>query len=111
MLCEEDRKRFAAGQLPMEIKYENTINRVNGTAEHPRPLERVPAGVAFELSIALKVFEHDDADKLAQWLFKALRLVELDALGGGSSRGNGQVAFEELALDGEPVNLAGIKAL
>ncbi|WP_165175748.1 type III-A CRISPR-associated RAMP protein Csm3 [Desulfovibrio sp. ZJ369] len=111
MLCKEDRKRFAAGQLSMEIKYENTINRVNGTAEHPRPLERVPAGVAFELSIALKVFEHDDADELAQWLFKALRLVELDALGGGSSRGNGQVAFEDLALDGEPVDLAGIRAL
>lgn len=111
MLCEEDRKRFVSGQLPMEIKYENTINRVNGTAEHPRPLERVPAGVAFDLSIALKVFAGDDADKLAQWLFKGLKLVELDALGGGSSRGNGQVVFEELTLDGEPVDLDSIKAL
>lgn len=111
MLSEEDKNRFIAGVLPMELKYENTINRVTGTAEHPRPLERVPAGVAFDLSIALKVFERDNADELVEWLFKGLKLVELDALGGGSSRGNGQVVFEKLNLDGCPVNLADIKAL
>lgn len=111
MLCKEDMERFRQGQLPMEVKFENTINRVTGTAEHPRPLERVPAGVSFDLSIALKIFEGDDADKLADWLFRGLRLVELDALGGGSSRGNGQVVFEGLMLDGQPVDLQDVKAL
>lgn len=110
MLCEEDRKRFDAGRLPMEIKYENTIHRVTGTAG-PRPLERVPAGVVFELNIVLKVFEGDDPDDLAQWLFKGLRLIEMDALGGGSSRGSGQVVFENITLDGKPIDLSTINAL
>lgn len=111
MLCKDDMDRFKQGRLPMEVKYENTINRVTGTADHPRPLERVPAGVVFDLSIALKIFEEDDGEDLAQWLFRGLKLVELDALGGGSSRGNGQVVFEGLMLDGQPVNLKDIKAL
>ena len=111
MLCKEDMDRFRRGELPMEIKYENTINRVTGAADNPRPLERVPAGVAFELNIALKVFEGDKADDLVAWLFRGLKLVELDALGGGSSRGNGQVVFEDLTLDGQPVDLASVKAL
>lgn len=111
MLCTEDMERFKRGELPMEIKYENTINRVTGTADNPRPLERVPAGVSFEMNIALKVFDVDKADDLVAWLFKGLKLVELDALGGGSSRGNGQVVFEDLTLDGQPVDLESVKAL
>ncbi len=100
---------FKEGRLPMEIKNENTINRVKGVAENPRPLERVPAGVCFDLNIALKVYEGDSPD-LANWVFKGLRLVTLDALGGCSSRGSGQVAFESLALDGKPVDLSTVSA-
>jgi len=40
-----------------EAKYENVINRESGTAEHPRQIERVPAGVKFDLIIRLKVFD------------------------------------------------------
>lgn len=109
MLCSEDRARFRAGQLPMEIKYENTIHRVKGTAEHPRPLERVPAGVRFDLNIAIRVFDTDDQAWLEDWLLKGLWLIELDALGGGSSRGNGQVEFKDLTIDGRPVDLAQVK--
>ena len=110
MLCKEDMDRFKAGRLPMEIKYENTIHRVKGVAEHPRPLERVPAGVTFELNIALKVYENDKVDALIQWLYRGLKLIELDALGGGSSRGSGQVVFENLALDGQSIDLSTITA-
>ena len=108
-LTPEFAERFRTGDLPMEIKSENIIHRVKGVAEHPRPLERVPAGVCFELNIALKVYENDAPD-LKDWIFKGLRLVELDALGGCSSRGCGQVAFEHLAMNGEPVNLSAISA-
>ena len=110
MLCKEDMDRFKAGRLPMEIKNENTIHRVKGVAEHPRPLERVPAGVTFELNIALKVYENDKVDALIQWLYRGLKLIELDALGGGSSRGSGQVVFENLAMDGQPIDLSTITA-
>ncbi len=104
-LTREYDEMFRNGRLPMEIKNENIINRVKGVAEHPRPLERVPAGVRFGLNMALKVYEDDDP-KLPDWIFKGLRLVELDALGGCSSRGCGQVTFEGLTLNGAPVDLS-----
>lgn len=108
-LCPEDAALFKSGNLPMEIKNENSINRVKGVAENPRPLERVPAGVSFELNIALKVYEGDAPD-LADWVFKALKLVELDALGGCSSRGCGQVVFENLTIGKEQRDLSAITA-
>jgi CRISPR-associated protein Csm3 len=104
MLTAEFAERFRSGKLPMEVKYENIINRVKGIAEHPRPLERVPAGVAFNLNISFKVFEGDSKDLLT-YVFQGLKLIELDALGGCSSRGSGQVAFENLQCDGQDVKL------
>ena len=108
-LCREDMERFTGGHLPMEIKNENSINRVKGVAENPRPLERVPAGVTFDLNIALKVYEDDPAD-LAEWIYKGLKLIEMDALGGHSSRGSGQVVFEDLKMDGQSIDLNSISA-
>ena len=104
MLTSDFAERFRSGKLPMEVKYENIINRVKGIAEHPRPLERVPAGVTFNLNISFKVFEND-TDDLLNYVFQGLKLIELDALGGGSSRGNGQVYFDDLTCDGKDVNL------
>jgi CRISPR-associated protein Csm3 len=89
----------------MEIKYENIIHRVKGVAEHPRPLERIPAGVEFDFNMSFKVFE-GDADDLIEDVYRGLRLIELDALGGNSSRGSGQVRFDNLTCDGQSVDLA-----
>lgn len=108
-LTPEFMEMFKNGRLPMEVKNENIINRVTGVAEHPRPLERVPAGTCFTLNIAFRVYE-DDPDDLFDWVLKGLKLIQLDAIGGGGSRGNGQVVFEDLKLDGEPVNLDTITA-
>lgn len=99
LLDDECRKEFENGQLPMEIKYENSINRLTGRA-NPRPLERVPAGVKFNFNIALRVYK-DDAPDLLDWVFKSMRLLELDALGGGGSRGNGEIRFLEIDIDGQ----------
>ncbi len=104
VLTEADQKAFDKGSLPMEIKYENIIHRVKGIAEHPRPLERVPAGVRFDFSLSFKVFEGDDPN-LIDYVYKGLRLIELDALGGCGSRGCGQVRFDNLACDGQLVDL------
>ncbi|MGB9497449.1 MAG: type III-A CRISPR-associated RAMP protein Csm3 [Dissulfuribacterales bacterium] len=101
-LTEEFRKKFDLGELPMEEKYENTIHRIKGVAEHPRPLERVPAGVEFKLNISFKVFDNDPED-LIDYVFKGLRLIELDAIGGHSSRGCGQVEFCKPKRNGEPL--------
>ena len=106
-LTPEYMEMFQKGRLPMEVKNENIINRIKGVAEHPRPLERVPAGTCFTLNIAFRVYEGDSED-LLDWVLKGLKLIELDAIGGGGSRGNGQIVFEHLQIDGHPVSLDNI---
>lgn len=98
-LSPEWSERFQKGDLPMEIKYENAINRITGEA-NPRPLERVPAGVEFYFNIAFKVFEGDPVDYF-NTVLKAMRLLEMDALGGSGSRGCGQIKFVEISVDDE----------
>lgn len=103
-LTKEWEQKFMDGSLPMEIKYENTIDRVKGTAEHPRPLERVPSGVEFAFNLSFKVLEGDEPEWLNH-VYQGLRLIQLDALGGNSSRGCGQVEFVDLTCDGISIKL------
>ncbi len=110
-LSREWDERFQDGKLTMEVKFENTIHRVKGVAKDPRSLERVPAGVEFELNMSLKVFEGDDERELVELVKKGLKLIELDALGGNSSRGCGQVSFQPLSIGGEQVSLADVNPL
>ncbi|SCX27232.1 CRISPR-associated protein, Csm3 family [Nitrosomonas eutropha] len=83
--------------LTTEVKSENSINRIAGTAEHPRFIERVIAGARFDFTLTLKVLEGDD---LLNTVLLGLRLLELDSLGGSGSRGYGKIKFAELKLDG-----------
>jgi len=74
-----------------EVKSENRINRIKGTAEHPRFIERVPADTQFTFSITLRKMETDG--DLEDFLLQGLKLLELDRLGGNGSRGYGQITF------------------
>jgi len=105
-LSERDCADFEEGNLVMEEKFEVAIDRIRGTAMRsgPRPLERVPSGVKFDLNIALKQYE-GDGEELLDLVKKGLRLIELDGLGGGISRGSGQVSFENLKIDGQSFEL------
>lgn len=76
-----------------EIKSENRINRVTGTAENPRFTERVPAGAEFEFQVSFKVL-FDDDEELFDEILKGLKLLEYDYLGGSGSRGYGRIKFE-----------------
>lgn len=85
------------GTLFTEIKQEVFIPRLGGDA-NPRTMERVPAGARFGLELVYKLFDMGDAGALDEKHFdsvvlKALKLLELDALGGSTSRGYGQVKF------------------
>ena len=91
--------KFNAGELPMEVKYENAINRITGLAT-PRPLERVPGGVEFDFNISFKKFENDK-DEFFNTVLKGMKLLELDALGGAGSRGCGQIKFIDVSIDNE----------
>jgi CRISPR-associated protein Csm3 len=76
-----------------EIKWENTINRKTGTAEHPRQLERVPAGAQFSFSFIYNVFDDGKKEKHLKEIIKAMKILEDDYLGGQGSRGYGQIKF------------------
>ncbi len=43
-----------------EIKTENVINRIKGSAESPRQIERVPAGAIFTFEMLYSVFDERD---------------------------------------------------
>ena len=98
-LSEFWKEKFQLGDLPMETKYENTINRITGEA-NPRPLERVPGGVEFDFNFSFKEFENDP-DEYFNTVLEAMKLLELDALGGSGSRGCGQIRFIDIKIDGK----------
>jgi CRISPR-associated protein Csm3 len=90
---EEFKSKLEKERLPYtEIKAENRINRITGTAEHPRFTERVPAGAEFNFRITLKIYSDED-EELLDILLKGMKLLELDYLGGCGSRGYGRIKF------------------
>lgn len=95
----ENSKRILNELLPfgVEIKKENTIDRVKGTAK-PRTFDRIPKGVEFEVNIVLKIFEGDNEQELLNVLNLAFKLVEFNYIGGSGSRGYGQVEFVDAGI-------------
>jgi len=78
-------------QVYTEIKAENKINALKGTADNPRFIERVPAGVSFQGEIVLSVFDGDDKEEMMKYIKEALQLLEHNYLGGSGTRGYGRV--------------------
>lgn len=95
-------ERKANNDLLTEVKSENMIDRIRGVAEHPRQTERVPAGAKFDFRLTVKSLTGDSEDLLNDVL-AGLKLIELDGLGGSSSRGYGKVSFINLRLNGEDI--------
>jgi CRISPR-associated protein Csm3 len=87
-----------------EVKAENVINRITGTAEHPRSIERVPAGTEFDFLLTFKIMDDSDEENF-KYLLQGLKLLEMDALGGSGSRGYGRIEFINLKLNGQPITL------
>lgn len=99
MLSEESKKELlACDSLDMpftENKWENVIDRVNGSA-NPRQTERVPAGAVFNAEFILNIWDGDDEAEMMELFEKGIHLLENDYLGGSGSRGYGQIKFGKL---------------
>lgn len=78
-----------------EGKWENVIDRVKGTAEHPRQTERIPAGVFFDVEFIINVWDEDNDKNLIDLLEEGIKALENDYLGGSGTRGYGQIRFSE----------------
>ena len=113
-LSQQDKERFNKLQADIahqfyEAKTEVNIRRDTGAAM-PREIERVPAGVTFEGTIVLKIFDidleqlglpvNDEGIKkylqqeIEPFLNKLKELLQNDYLGGHGSRGYGSVKVE-----------------
>lgn len=100
-LTDDWRKKIKDQNLMFtEVKMENTINRLSGTAENPRNTERVLPDSEFEFKISVKVF---DDENLLDVILGTMKLLEMDSLGGSGSRGYGKIKFEDLKFDGVDV--------
>lgn len=75
-----------------EVKAENTINRAT-SGTNLRQIERVVRGVKFGVCIAYDVIQPDQVQEDLEQLAHAMRLLQLDYLGGHGSRGSGRVSF------------------
>lgn len=85
-----------------EIKFENTIDRLTGTAM-PRQIERVVPGVEFDLEIMYDaIFETNEVNEIIEKDFEligqGLKLIQLDYLGGNGSRGHGRIEFDNIVV-------------
>lgn len=88
----------------VEIKAENTINRLNSVA-NPRSIERVNRGIHFDFHLGYDmpfdkegVAEYKEISEDFKNIYNMIALLESDYLGGSGSRGYGRIAFEGLVL-------------
>lgn len=79
-----------------EVKAENFIDRLTSAAT-PRTMERVPAGSVFKAEFVYDLYQKEDRERL-KLLFRGIRLLEDSYLGGGGTRGSGQVVFKNITI-------------
>ena len=87
-----------------ETKWENTIDRKSGTAQHPRQLERVPAGTIFNFEFVYNEFDDGKTNNHINEIKKAMRLLEDDYLGGSGSRGYGKIKFINVKIEKKDIS-------
>lgn len=81
-----------------EIKFENTINRITAVAM-PRQLERVPAGAKFDFKLVYNCEDASDLEEDIENLARALKMIQLDYIGGSGTRGYGKIAFSDFSVE------------
>lgn len=81
-----------------EVKTENAINRKTSVA-NPRQIERVVPGVTFGVRIVYDLEDENEAMEDFQLLAQAMKLLQLDYLGGHGSRGSGRIALEQFSFE------------
>ncbi|MCB5264309.1 MAG: type III-A CRISPR-associated RAMP protein Csm3, partial [Candidatus Cloacimonetes bacterium] len=88
---------------------EVNINRITGTQGGGlRTIERVAAGVVFDLNIILKAYDEVADQGDLDLILKGLKLLSNDALGGSGSRGSGRIEFRDLRINGEETTLESV---
>lgn len=92
--CVSDLEKVLGKDIYTEDKVENAIDRLTSAAS-PRHVERVPAGAKFDCEFVVDIYYPEDVAFVTNDLKGAFELLEDSSLGGGGSRGSGQVKFKE----------------
>ena len=88
----EELKNIDTGLLYTEWKTENSLDRITAAA-NPRQIERVPAGSEFNFEIVYTIENLEHLDEDLNNILAAMAVLEDDYLGGGGSRGSGNIEF------------------
>lgn len=81
-----------------EVKFENGIDRASCVA-NPRQIERVVSGTTFDVIIMYSLQDEEpEIEEDMKNLASAMRLLQIDYLGGHGSRGSGRVSFTKISL-------------
>ncbi len=95
------KEKYINENIPfIEEKHENTINRITAVPNQ-RSIERVVPGTLFDFNLSYRVIDMGDGGEMDEKYFKevvlkSMAMLEKDYLGGGGSRGNGQIKFIDL---------------
>jgi len=95
-----------------EVKSENVIKRLSSEAM-PRQIERVNAGTVFAETIVYDASDEDEMQEDLRLLAKAMKLLQMDYLGGHGSRGSGRVSLKNFRISsyGGEVDCEGLAKL
>ena len=95
-----------------EVKSENVIKRMNSEAM-PRQIERVNAGTVFAETIVYDVMDQAQMEQDLSELARAMKLLQMDYLGGHGSRGSGRVSLKNFRVSafGEKVDCEALNRL
>lgn len=80
-----------------EVKSENVIKRLTSEAM-PRQIERVNPGTIFAETIVYDVCDQEEMLEDLMLLAKAMKLLQMDYLGGHGSRGSGRVSLKNFRI-------------
>lgn len=97
VLSNKEELRKEGLQSMTEVKFENTINRLNAVA-NPRQIERAVRGSKFDLNLIYEVENSDEIVDDMTAIGEGLRLLQYDYLGGHGTRGYGKVKFSDIYL-------------
>lgn len=81
-----------------EVKWENSIGRLTAQA-NPRQIERVPAGAEFVFRLVYNIERSEEFSEDMETLIKALKLIQMDYLGGHGSRGYGRISLGKFSVE------------
>lgn len=90
-------EEYAQGEEKIEVKIDR--QKLSAFQGGNRIQERIAAGAKFNFEVMIRVFEKDDQEKFKERLKEAIKIVELEFLGGSGSRGYGQVKFSDLKFE------------